>query len=134
MASRAARSAPNASSMSKNLPRRQLVITVCSREPGTVLLPVRRGMRPRRMDARTLARQLEALVATGRLERWVRVREGCAGGCWSPGPNVGVTIYPASGAEDRADHVAIGWRTYVYSLATLDCLSRIIDDNLLDRG
>ena len=116
--------------MSAKTPRRRLVITVCPRERGTVVLPARRGRRAARMDATILARELAAFVAERGLEHWVRIREGCAGGCWSPGPNVGITIYPAPRDGERHDHIAIGWRTYVYSLATLDALTRIIDDNL----
>ena len=35
-----------------------------------------------------------------------------------------------SAPGQRADEVAIGWKTYVYSLATLDCLARVIEENL----
>ena len=59
------------------------------------------------------------------------MRAACAGGCTSAGPNVGVVIYPAGNAGEAVDHVAIGWKTYVYSLRQLDCLARVITDNLL---
>jgi hypothetical protein len=60
----------------------------------------------------------------------VELREGCAGGCGGEGPNVDVTIYPVTPDGAHADHVAVGWKTYVYSLPTLDCLATIIDENL----
>ena len=33
-------------------------------------------------------------------------------------------------AGEREDHVAVGWKTYVYSLGSLDCLAAVLDDNL----
>jgi hypothetical protein len=110
--------------------RRRLLITVCPREPGVVVLPLTRGGRAVRLDAPAILRRLDALVAARGLQDMVRVQEGCAGGCMRPGPNVGVTIYPAPRPGARPDSVAIGWRTYVYSLGSLDCLATIIDDNL----
>ena len=65
-----------------------------------------------------------------RLDGYVNVCEGCAGGCSHAGPNVGVTMYPVPWPGEKPDHVAIGWKTYVYSLASLDCLATIIDENL----
>ena len=114
-------------------PRRRLVITVCPNEPGVVTLPLERGGPARRLDARAVARHLEALAATRGVAEHVSVRAACAGGCTSAGPNVGVTIYPEPGGSERSDHVAIGWKTYVYSLPELDCLARIIDENLKTR-
>jgi hypothetical protein len=114
--------------------RRRLVITVCPREPGVVMLPVSRGRRAVRLDALAILRHLDALVAAQGLRDVVRVRAGCAGGCAGPGPNVGVTTYPAPHPGARADSVAIGWRTYVYSLGTLDCLATVIDENLRALG
>ncbi len=111
--------------------RRRLVITVCPNEPGVVTLPLERGGRARRLDARAVARHLEALAATRGVGERVTVRSACAGGCTSAGPNVGVTIYPDGRPGETSDHVAIGWRTYVYSLRELDCLARVITDNLL---
>lgn len=113
--------------------KRRLVVTVCPIEPGAVTLPLRRGGRPVRMDARAIARHLQALVADRKLADCVRVREGCAGGCTGTGPNVGVTIHPAPRPGERTDHVAIGWKTYVYSLGALDCLAAVIDENLVSR-
>jgi hypothetical protein len=110
--------------------RRRLLISVCSREPGTVLLPLERGGRARRLDAAGVMRHLESLVRRRRLGEHVRISEACAGGCWMRGPNITVTIYPAVRPGERADHVAIGRRTYVGSLADLDCLARVIDENL----
>jgi hypothetical protein len=111
-------------------PRRRLVITVCPREPGVVVLPVERGQRPVRLDAEGVAARLERLAAARGLESVVDVRRACAGGCGGPGPNVGVTIHAAPRPGERADHVALGWKTYVYSLSSLDCLARVIDENL----
>jgi hypothetical protein len=108
----------------------RLVVTVCPRERGVVVLPVERGGRPRRLDAPAILARLRALVDARGLGGRVQIREACAGGCTGPGPNVGVTIYPAAAPGGRADHVAIGWKTYVYSLATLDCLARVIEDSL----
>jgi hypothetical protein len=109
---------------------RRLLICVCLRETGTVLLPVERGGRARRLDAAGITRQLEALVARRGLTESVRISDACAGGCSMRGPNVTVTIYPAPRPGERPDHVSIGWKTYVASLGSLDCLARVIDDNL----
>jgi hypothetical protein len=112
---------------------RRLVITVCPNEPGVVTLPLERGGRARRLDARAVARHLEALAAKRGVGERVTLRSACAGGCSSAGPNVGVTIYPDGHPGEAADHVAIGWKTYVYSLRELDCLARVIDENLKAR-
>jgi len=111
---------------------RRLVVTVCPREPGVVVLPVERGGRARRLDAPGVLAALEGVVARRRLGARVELREGCAGGCGGDGPNVDVTIYPATPRGERPDHVAVGWKTYVYSLPTLDCLATVIDENLDD--
>jgi len=110
--------------------RRRLVITVCPRERGLVVLPVERGGRARRLDAATVAKSLRDLVAARRLGDRVCLREGCAGGCSRAGPNVDVRIHAATRPGEKPDHVAIGWKTYVYSLASLDCVATIIDENL----
>jgi len=109
---------------------RRLVITVCPREPGVVVLPVERGQRARRLDAPGIARDLAALIARRNLTDHVRLREGCAGGCYGNGPNVSVTIYPPARPRERTDEIAVGWKTYVYTLATLTCLAQIIEENL----
>jgi len=109
---------------------RRLVVTVCLREPGAVVLPVEPGDRAGRLDARAIFRALHALVARRGLGDRVQVREACAGGCNGPGPNVSVAIYPRPAEGERADHVAVAWRTYVYSLSTLDSLACVIDENL----
>ena len=109
---------------------RRLLVCVCLRETGTVLLPVERGGRARRLDAAGIARQLERLIARRGLADHVRISDACAGGCSLRGPNVTVTIYPPVRPGERPDHVSIGWKTYVASLGSLDCLARIIDDNL----
>ena len=109
---------------------RRLVITVCPRERGVVVLPVERGGRRRRLDAGAVAHSLRDLVVRGGYETLVSVREGCAGGCARMGPNVDVRIYPMSPHGAKPDTVAIDWKTYVYSLASLDCLASVIEDNL----
>ena len=109
---------------------RHLVITVCPREPGIVALALDRGGRKRRLDAAGVAESLRDLVAARHLEGLVTVREGCAGGCSRSGPNVDVRIHPVARPGAKPDHVAIGWKTYVYSLACLDCVATIIDENL----
>lgn len=108
----------------------RLVVTVCPREPGVVRLPVKPGAQARRLDASAILRHLARLVDERGLAAHVRLQEGCAGGCSGTGPNVSVTIYPASRPGHRPDHVAVGWKTYVYSLPTLPSLSTILDDNL----
>jgi hypothetical protein len=113
-------------------PRRRLVITVCPREPGVVLLALRPGERRRRLDAAAVAAGLEALAHERGLAETVRVRAACAGGCTLEGPNVSLTVHPPLRAGERADQVAIAWRSYVASLAALGCLSRILDDNQED--
>src|SRR5262249_50021410 len=72
---------------------RRLVITVCPREPGVVVLPITRGGRAVRLDAEAIRRHLEELVAERGLGDRVRLREGCAGGCSGPGPNVSIEMF-----------------------------------------
>ena len=93
-------------------------------------LPLERGGRAVPLDAAAVTRELSALVARRGLGDRVRVREGCAGGCGAAGPNVDVRIYAAPRPGDRPDAVAVGWRTYVYSLATLPSLAAVIDESL----
>lgn len=109
---------------------RRIVITVCPRESGAVVLAVDRGGPPQRLDARDIAGRLRDLVAARRLGERVSVVDGCAGGCGRPGPNVGVTFHALPRPGERPDHVAVGWKTYVYSLAQLDCLATVVDENL----
>jgi len=109
---------------------RRLEITVCPREPGSVTLPVTRGGRAKRMNAGAIAAALRTLIAELRLHDRVALHEGCAGGCGRAGPNVSVTIYALPRPGEAPDHVAIGWKTYVYSLAGLDCLATVIEENL----
>ena len=108
---------------------KRIVVTVCPRERGTVRLPVERRGRVRRLDAVAVLRELRALVARRDLGEHVRVRDGCAGGCALRGPNVTVTIYSPLRPDEPPDHVAIGWKSYVGSLASLDCLARVVEDN-----
>lgn len=110
--------------------KRRLVVTVCPREAGVVTLPIERGGRPVRMDAAGVRRRLTSLVARRGLSGRIRVREGCAGGCTAPGPNVDVAIHAMPPPGSPGDNVSVGWRTYVYTLSTLDCLARVLDDNL----
>jgi hypothetical protein len=95
-----------------------------------VRLAVERGGRQRRLDAAGIARCLRDLVAARRLDDRVSVQEGCAGGCSRSGPNVDVRMYPVELPGAKPDHVAVGWKTYVYSLPSLDCVASIIDENL----
>lgn len=94
------------------------------------MLPVERGGPRRRLDARAVLRELQALVARRNLEAVVRVREGCAGGCHGRGPNVSLTIHAMPAPGERPDNVAIGWRTYVGSVGDLAALRVILDENL----
>jgi hypothetical protein len=103
---------------------------VCSNELGTVVLAVERGGRRRRLDARAILRELRALIARRQLGAIVHVREGCAGGCQGRGPNVSLTVHPLTPPGEKPDSIAIGWRTYVGSLAEAAALQAIIDDNL----
>src|SRR5262245_2732851 len=111
-------------------PTRRLVITVCPRERGVVVLPLERGARATRLDAAGVLAALQALVTARGLSERVQVRDGCAGGCWSAGPNVDVRVYARTAPGELADHVALGWKTYVYSLPTLASLADVIDENL----
>ena len=112
-------------------PRRRLIVTVCPKEPGTAMLCVERGGPRRRLDARAVFRELQALVARHHLESVVRVREGCAGGCHGRGPNVSLTVHPLTAPGEKPDGIAIGWRTYVGSLGDVSALRAIVDDNLV---
>ena len=109
---------------------RRLTISICPRESGEVALPIERGGRVRRLDAVGVLDALRRLVAERQLEDRVTFREGCAGACGRPGPNVDVTIHLNPPPGEKPDHVALDWKTYVYSLASLDCLATIIDENL----
>jgi len=115
---------------SRAVPTR-LVVTVCPRESGVVTLPVERGEHVVRLDAAAILKALRALVDARGLTDRVRLCEGCAGGCSADGPNVSVEIFPAPLPAERLDHVAIGWKTYVYSLPTLACLATVIEENLI---
>ncbi|MBI3029999.1 MAG: hypothetical protein HYY64_10845 [Candidatus Rokubacteria bacterium] len=110
--------------------RRLLEITVCPLEPGSVALPLERGGRPRRMDARAIRQHLERLIRRRALAGRVWLREDCAGGCHRAGPNVNVDVFLKAPPGAEQDHVAVENRSYVYSLASLPCLARIIDENL----
>ena len=114
----------------QGLPARRLVVTICPRERGVARLPLEAGGRRRRLDAPAVARCLQELVSARGLEARVELREGCAGGCGRSGPNVDVTVYPLTGSGEKPNHVAMDWKTYVYSLAALDCLATVIDENL----
>ncbi len=109
---------------------RRIVITVCPRERGVVVLPITRGGRAVRLNAEAILQHLAELVAERGLGERVRLREGCAGGCSGTGPNVSVEIFPLGPPGAREDHVAVDWKTYVYSLGSLDCLAAVIEENL----
>jgi len=111
-------------------PRRRLVITVCPQESGAVVLAVERGQPRRRLTARRILHELQALVERRGLSDIVRVREGCAGGCHGRGPNVSLTVHTLPPPGKRPDNVAIGWHTYVGSIGSLDCLAAIVDAHL----
>jgi hypothetical protein len=106
------------------------VITVCPREPGVVTLPVARGGRAVQLDSEAILRHLRELVVERGLGERVRLREGCAGGCSGRGPNVSVEIFPLGRPGEREDHVAVDWKTYVYSLGSLECLAAVIEENV----
>jgi hypothetical protein len=109
---------------------RRLVITVCLREPGVAALPVERGGAVARLDAAGVARAVSALARRRRLTDRVTVRLACAGGCTGQGPNVSVAVYTIPRPGERADGVAVAWRTYVGALPGLDCLARVVEENL----
>ena len=94
-------------------------------------LPVNRGERARRLDGPAILGALTTLVQARGLAAQVRIREGCAGGCSGRGPNVNVDILAAVPDGRPHDSVAVGWKTYVYSLATLGSLADVIDENLV---
>jgi hypothetical protein len=95
-----------------------------------VRLALSPGRPVRRFGATAIARELAALARARGLADRVEVREGCAGGCQRPGPNVDVAIFALPQPGGRLDHVAVGRKSYVYSLASLSCLAQILDDNL----
>jgi hypothetical protein len=109
---------------------RRIVITVCPRERGVVVLPITRGGRAVRLNAEAILQHLAELVAERGLGERVQLREGCAGGCSGTGPNVSVEIFPLGQPGEREDHVAIDWKTYVYSIGSLDYLAAVIEENL----
>jgi hypothetical protein len=112
------------------VPRRRIIITVCPKERGTAVLSVKPGTPRRRLDAGAILRELQALVGRRNLDAVVRVREGCAGGCHGRGPNVSLTLHVLPAPGERPDNIAIGWRTYVGSLAEMPSLQAILDENL----
>jgi hypothetical protein len=109
---------------------RRIVITVCPRERGVVVLPITRGGRAVRLNAEAILQHFAELVAERGLGERVRLREGCAGGCSGTGPNVSIEIFPLGVPGEREDHVAVDWKTYVYSLGSLDCLAAVIEEDL----
>ena len=95
-----------------------------------VVLPVERGDRATRLDARAVAQRLRTIAERHGVADRVLVRDACAGGCSGRGPNVSVAIYPIPAPGERGDQVAVSWRTYVYTLPTLAYLAQVIEDNL----
>ncbi len=114
----------------KGAVKRLLEITVCPLELGSVALPVERGRRPERMDARALIRRLKALIVRRGLAGTVWLREDCTGGCHRAGPNVNVDVFLKAPPGEEQDHIAVESKSYVYSLPSVDCLVQIIDENL----
>ena len=94
------------------------------------MLPLKRGGRPRRMDARAIRKHLERLIQRDGLAATVWLREDCAGGCDRAGPNVNVDVFLKAPPGEEQDHVAVETQSYVYSLASLRCLAQVIDENL----
>ena len=86
-------------------PRRRLIITVCLKESGTVVLPVEPGAARKRLDASAILRELQNLVARRQLDAVVLVREGCAGGCHRRGPNVSLTLHALPAPGERPDNI-----------------------------
>ena len=112
----------------------RLIVTVCPREPGFVVLAPERGGRRRRLDAASITSALEKLVQERGLGSRVVVRRACAGGCSLPGPNVSVALLPEPRPGEPPDNVAVRWRSYVGVLDTLACLAAVMDDNLTPPG
>jgi len=110
--------------------KRLLEITVCPLESGSVVLPLKRGARPERMDARAITRRLKALISRRGLAETVWLREDCTGGCHRAGPNVNVDVFLKAPPGEEQDHIAVESKSYVYSLPSVDCLVQIIDENL----
>lgn len=111
--------------------RRRLVITVCPREPGTVLLPLEPGGRRHRFDAPAILAALQALVSARGLEERVTLAGRAArAGATAAAPTSLVDIHVEAAPGRRQDHVAVGWKTYVYSIGRLDCLATIVDESL----
>jgi hypothetical protein len=82
------------------------------------------------LDAPRVLAALRALVGARGLADRVSVRDGCAGGCGGAGPNVDVRVYAVPAPGEHPDHVALAWKTYVYSLPALASLADVIDENL----
>jgi hypothetical protein len=80
-------------------------------------------------EARRIITRLEALIERRGGADLMRLREACAGGCAGSSLNVSVTLHALPPPGKHPGHVAIGWRTYVSSLATLPCLAAVIDDH-----
>ena len=110
--------------------KRLLEITVCPLESGSVVLPLKRGGHPERMDARAIRKHLERLIQRRGLAGTVWLREDCAGGCHRAGPNVNVDVFVKAPPGEEQDHIAVESKSYVYSLPSVDCLVQIIDENL----
>ena len=112
----------------------RLIVTVCPREPGVVMLAPERGDRRRRLDAVGIASALETLVQERGQANRVVIRRACAGGCSLPGPNVSVALLPDRRPGEPPDNVAVRWRSYVGVLDSLECLAAVVDDNLTPDG
>ena len=100
---------------------RRLVITVCPRELGVVTLPVARGGRAVKLSAAAILRHLAELVT----ERGSPSACGCAraapAAARDPVPTYRSRSFRSRAPASAMDHVAVAWKTYVYSLASLEC-------------
>ena len=79
---------------------------------------------------RAIVRDLRGLIARRQLADDVSLREGCAGGCYGSGPEPQRDDLSAVRPGERADGIAVSWKTYVYTLATLTCLAQVIEESL----
>src|SRR2546430_9740279 len=97
---------------------RRLVVTVCPRERGAVVLPLERGGRAARLDAAGVLAPLRALVARRGVDDRGHLRDGRAGGCWAAGPHLDGRRFAAAKPRRRPPPPAPGLETHAYSPPT----------------